>query len=126
MRKKTSQLSIVGKVLKYMKRYIPLLVLSLLLATVTVAMNLYFPIITGDAIDLIVDKGQVEFEGILFLVQKALLVIAIGAVAQWVMNICNNHMTYHIVMDIRKDSGKSKSFRYPIWIKNHTAILSAA
>ena len=87
-----------------MKKYIPLLVISILLATVTVAMTLYFPILTGNALDLIIEKGLVDFQGIMEIIQKAILVIAVSAIAQWVMNICNNKMTYHIVMDIRKDA----------------------
>jgi len=92
------------KVLHYMKRYIPLLVVSILLATITVAMTLYFPILTGDALDLIVQKGAVDFVGIMAIAQKAIVVIIISAVSQWVMNVCNNKMTYHMVMDIRKDA----------------------
>ena len=87
-----------------MKKYIPLLVISILLAAITVAMTLYFPILTGEALDLIIEKGRVDFEGIAVILKTALIVVAINAIAQWVMNICNNHMTYHIVMDIRKDA----------------------
>lgn len=78
--------------------------ISIVLATVTVAMTLYFPILTGNALDLIIEKGLVDFQGIQEIIQKALVVIAVSAIAQWVMNICNNKMTYHIVMDIRKDA----------------------
>lgn len=104
MDKKTSQMSTLKKVLRYMKKYIPLLVISILLATVTVAMTLYFPILTGEALDLIVEKGFVDFAGIAEIIKSAVLVVAVSAVAQWIMNICNNRMTYHIVMDIRKDA----------------------
>lgn len=104
MDKQISQMTTLRKVLRYMKKYIPLLVASLFLATVTVAMTLYFPILIGEALDLIVAKGQVFFEGIGEIIQKAVLVIAVNAIAQWVMNICNNRMTYHMVMDIRKDA----------------------
>ncbi len=104
MSKNKTQMATLRKVLRYMKKYIPLLVISIVLATITVAMTLYFPIITGDAVDLIVEKGFVDFEGILKLVKVAAIVIAINAVAQWIMNMCNNRMTYHIVMDIRKDA----------------------
>ena len=104
MTKKTSQTGTMRKVLRYMKNYIPLLVLSILLATVTVATTLYFPILTGNALDLIIEEGAVDFVGILEIVKKGLVVIAVGGMAQWVMNVCNNRMTYHIVMDIRKDA----------------------
>lgn len=104
MAKKISQTGTMRKVLRYMKKYIPLLVLSILLATVTVATTLYLPILTGNALDLIIEEGAVDFAGIIEIIKKGLVVIAVGAVAQWVMNVCNNRMTYHIVMDIRKDA----------------------
>ena len=104
MRKDGYQMRTLRKVLRYMKRYIPLLIVSIVLATVSVALTLYFPILTGDALDLIIETGKVDFAGILELVKKAVVVILVMAVAQWVMNICNNRMTYHIVMDIRKDA----------------------
>lgn len=104
MDKRTSQMKTLRKVLRYMKKYIPLLVVSILLATVTVAMTLYFPILTGDALDLIVTKGAVDFTGLVEIGKTALIVVAVSAVAQWVMNVCNNKMTYHIVMDIRKEA----------------------
>lgn len=92
------------KVFSYMKHYLPLLILSLVLAAIMVILTLYFPILTGQAIDLIVEKGLVDFTGILEIVKKALIVIMLTAIAQWLMNICNNRMTYHIVRDIRKDA----------------------
>ena len=104
MDKKSSQMNTIKKVLRYMKRYIPLLILSTLLATATVATTLYLPILTGNALDLIVEKGLVDFAGIKEIIKTSTVVIAVGAIAQWVMNICNNKMTYHIVMDIRKDA----------------------
>ena len=104
MRKDLSQMNTLKKVLRYMKKYIPLLIVSILLATVTVATTLYFPILTGNALDLVIEKGKVDFAGIGAIIQQAILVIVTGAIAQWVMNVCNNRMTYHIVMDIRKDA----------------------
>lgn len=102
--KRQGQLATLKKVLHYMKHYIPLLVLSIILATVSVALTLYFPIITGKAIDLILAKGKVDFDGIIALAKQGVIVIAITAAAQWIMNMCNNRMTYNIVRDIRKDA----------------------
>lgn len=102
--KRQGQLATLKKVLHYMKHYIPLLVLSIILATVSVALTLYFPIITGKAIDLILAKGRVDFDGIIALAKQGVIVIAITAAAQWVMNMANNRMTYNIVRDIRKDA----------------------
>ena len=104
MSKNLSQMGTLRKVLRYMKKYIPLLVISIFLAMVTVAMTLYFPILTGDALDLIIEKGVVDFKGITQIIKTAIIVIGVSAIAQWFMNICNNRMTYHIVMDIRKDA----------------------
>ena len=126
MSKITSQMDTLKKVLRYMKKYIPLLVVSILLATVTVAMTLYFPILTGDALDLIIKMGVVDFAGILAIGRKAVVVIAVSAAAQWIMNVCNNKMTYHIVMDIRKDAFE-KIERLPISFidtKPHGDIVS--
>lgn len=102
--KRQGQLATLKKVLHYMKHYIPLLVLSVILATVSVALTLYFPILTGRAIDLILAKGRVDFAGIIALAKQGVIVIAITAAAQWIMNMCNNRMTYNIVRDIRKDA----------------------
>lgn len=102
--KRRGRLATLKKVLHYMKHYIPLLVLSIILATVSVALTLYFPIITGKAIDLILAKGKVDFDGIIALAKQGMIVILITAVAQWVMNMANNRMTYNIVRDIRKDA----------------------
>ncbi len=93
-----------GKVFGYMKKYIPLLILSLIFAAVSVALTLYFPILTGRAIDLIIDKGLVDFDGILSILTKAGIIALITGVAQWLMNTCNNRMTYGIVRDIRTDA----------------------
>ncbi len=98
------QLVTLKKVLHYMKHYIPLLVLSIILATISVALTLYFPILTGKAIDLILAKGKVDFDGILVLAKEGVIVIVITAAAQWVMNMANNRMTYNMVRDIRRDA----------------------
>jgi ATP-binding cassette subfamily B protein len=97
-------MEVIRKVFHYMRRYIPVFVLSLILATVTVILTLYFPILTGRAIDLILGPGQVDFAGVWEIAKRALVVVALTAAAQWLMNICNNRMTYHIVCDIRRDA----------------------
>lgn len=102
--KKEGQLLTLKKVFRYMKRYLPLLALSIVFAVITVVLTLYFPILAGNAIDLVLDKGKVDFDGILVLVKKGILVVLATAVSQWLMNMCNNRMTYGIVRDIRKDA----------------------
>ena len=120
------QIITLRKVLRYMKKYVPLLVISIFLATITVATTLYFPILIGNALDLIIDAGRVDFAGISEIFKVAVVVIAINAISQWVMNICNNRMTYHIVMDIRKDAFEkieSLPLQY-IDTKSHGDIVS--
>ena len=92
------------KVLQYVGRYWYLVVLSILLAAVSALLTLYVPILIGDAIDLIVRKGQVDFSAVLSYLIKSGVVILIVAVAQWIMNVCNNRISYRVVRDIRKDA----------------------
>ncbi|MBQ8382728.1 MAG: ABC transporter ATP-binding protein [Clostridia bacterium] len=102
--KKKFDKATLGKVLRYIRRHLPLLCISILLATVTVALTLYLPILFGNAIDCIVAPGQVDFLTIGRLLIEAAVVIALTAVAGWLMNICNNRITYHVVRDIRADA----------------------
>ena len=92
------------KVLKYMKPYWFYLALSLVLAAVTVALTLYLPKLTGFAVDEIIEQGRVDFAGILQILKLMAITILITAVAQWIMNIFNNKMTYEIVRDIRNEA----------------------
>ncbi|MBO5337569.1 MAG: ABC transporter ATP-binding protein [Lachnospiraceae bacterium] len=92
------------KVLKYIRKYWFAVVLSLLLAAVTVVLTLYIPILTGDAVDLIIAKGMVDMPGIFAIMKKIALVMLITAAAQWIMNTCNNYITYHVIKDIRQDA----------------------
>lgn len=101
---KKNKMGTMMKVLGYMKRYIPVLILSLALSIVTVALTLYFPILTGRAIDLIIGEGEVDFAGMRGILTEAAVIVVIAAVAQWLTNICNNKMTYNIVRDIRRDA----------------------
>ena len=92
------------KVMKYIKKYRVRVVMSLIFAAVTVITTLYLPILTGNAVDLMVEKGKVDFAGLKPIVKTMLIVLAITGVAQWIMNICNNYIAYHVVQDIRKDA----------------------
>ena len=101
MDKKTKQRETLGKVFRYIKKYWFYLVCSIVLAAVSVVLTLYVPILTGEAIDYIIAEGLVDFAPILSILKKMAVVIAITALAQWIMNLCNNKMTYHVVKDIR-------------------------
>ena len=92
------------KVLRYLKHYRLLFALSLLFAVVMVGLTLYFPILTGDAIDLIVAPGQVDFTALWPLLLKGVMVIGITALCQWLMNICNNRITFGVVRRLRYDA----------------------
>ena len=106
MRKKirSEQSETLKKVLRYLKRYWFFLALSFGLAAITVASTLYIPLLTGDAIDCVIGKGQVDFTGVFAVLKRMVMVIGVTAVAQWGMNICNNKMTYQIVRDIRNEA----------------------
>ena len=92
------------KVLRYIKRYWGFVIMSLLLAAVTVALTLYIPNLTGEAIDYIVDKGFVDFDGVWAVLIQIAVLSVIAALAQWLMNVCNNKITYGVVKDIRDDA----------------------
>ena len=98
---KESQKDTLKRVLTYIKPYRYFVWLSLLFAFVTVVTTLYAPIVTGNAIDFIVDKGQVDFTGLKPLLIRFAIVIAITALSQWLMSLCNNKITYEVVKDIR-------------------------
>ena len=101
---RSEQSETLKKVLRYLKRYWFFLALSFGLAAITVASTLYIPLLTGDAVDCVIGKGQVDFTGIFAVLKRMVMVIGVTAVAQWGMNICNNKMTYQIVRDIRNEA----------------------
>ena len=100
--KKKGQMAVLKQVLSYIRRYWLLVGLSVILAAVTVVLTLYIPILTGDAVDLILDKGNVDFGGVFSVLKKIGIAVLFTAVAQWVMTTCNNHITYQVVKDIRE------------------------
>lgn len=93
-----------GKVLRYIKKYWFYLAVSIVMASVTVALTLYLPILTGRVIDLVIGVGQVDFAGVFRILRQMAVIIALTAAAQWIMNVCNNKMTYRIVQDIRNEA----------------------
>ena len=101
---KADQKKTLKRVLQYIKKYGILVVLSLIFAAIAVVTTLYLPILTGDAVDLMIGKGNVNFQGLLVIARKMLIIIAVTGIVQWLMNICNNYITYHVVKDIRKDA----------------------
>ncbi len=102
--RKATQKETLQKILRYIKKYRLQVLLSVILAAVTVVLTLYIPILTGNAVDLIVDKGLVDMPGVLDIMLMIGIVMAATALAQWVMNTCNNYITYHVVKDIRDEA----------------------
>ncbi len=92
------------KVFKYIKTYRLAVIASVLLAALTVATTLYVPVLIGDAVDLIVDKGQVDMPGIIKILVMIAVMMVITALTQWLLNTCNNYITYHVIRDIRTEA----------------------
>lgn len=96
--------STIRKILNYIKKYRWLMLLSILLAALTVVLTLYVPILVGKAIDCIVAPGKVNFSILGYLLIQIAIVAALTALFQWIMNMINNRVTYHVVRDIRADA----------------------
>ena len=97
----TTQKATLKKVMQCISRYRFLVVLSILLAAISVALTLYVPILVGDAIDFIVAAGQVNFDQMMTTLTRVVIVVAITALAQWLMNVINNKITYQVIRDMR-------------------------
>ncbi len=106
MKKQKIQRDTIRKVLKYIREYRILLLISIVLAAITVALTLYVPILVGNAIDCIIGPDKVNFEAVAQILVKIGFVVGITAIFQWLMNIINNNITYQVVRDVRK-----KAFR---------------
>lgn len=95
---------IIKKVLDYIGKYKIFLLLSIILAAISVALTLYIPILTGNAVDCILGPGQVDFAGILVILKKMTVIILLTAIVQWLMNACNNKITYQVIRDVRDEA----------------------
>ena len=95
------QKSTVKRILDYIGAYKWLVLLSLVLAAVTVAATLYVPILIGRGVDLILGPGQVDFAGLLSILKQIVAIVILTALTQWLMNHINNQITYRVVQDIR-------------------------
>ncbi|MGF7143023.1 ATP-binding cassette subfamily B protein [Anaerotaenia torta] len=94
----------IAKLLLRLRRYRILLAASIAAAAVTVAATLYVPVLVGNAIDQIIGTGKVDFKGISVILVKIAVVVGITGVFQWIMNLCNNQVTFHITRDLRNEA----------------------
>ena len=109
------------KVFHYVKRYWFMLATSILLAAVTVALTLYVPILTGDAVDLMIGPGDVDLDGIFEIIKKIGIAVLATALAQWIMNTCNNYVCFHVVQDIRRDAFQKLEILPLSYLDGHAA-----
>ena len=103
-KKQKSQAATLKEVIRRLGRYRIFLVFSILFATVSVALTLYIPKLTGHAVDYVIGKGEVNFPGVIRVMIQIGVCTLITALAQWLMNVCNNKMTYQMVQDIRNEA----------------------
>ncbi|MBR6792832.1 MAG: ABC transporter ATP-binding protein [Clostridia bacterium] len=102
--KKNDQNSALRGVLKRLKKYRGWIALSILLATVTVVLSLYIPILVGKGIDLIIAPGKVDFSGLSKVFWTIGIAAALTALLQWIMNAINNKITYQVIEDVRQEA----------------------
>lgn len=95
---------ILKRILKYIKPYMFFVVASIFFAAVSAILSLFLPVLTGDAVDMMIGKGQVDWNGLTIVLLKMALVVAVSAAAQWILGACNNHITFGTVRDIREDA----------------------
>lgn len=98
--------SILKKVFAYIGKYKYLLIISLIFAVFSVALTLYVPVLVGNAIDFIIDRNNVDFASITEILIKISIIILITAILQWIMNVCNNKITFNVVRDMRDKAFK--------------------
>lgn len=104
MAKPKLQKGTVRRVLRYLKRYIPLILLSLIMTAGNVILSLYIPILCGRAIDLMVGKGLTDINAIVTIVSKIAVCAGLGGIFGWIANVINNQITYSVVCDVRRDA----------------------
>lgn len=118
--KQSFQKKTMKKVLRHIRPYMPLVVFSLIMAAVTVATTLYFPLLTGKAIDYILEPGKVDFQAITPILIRMAVIAGITALSQWIMNICNNHITFSVTKDMRDEAFKRIEILPLKYLDNHS------
>lgn len=124
MKKKTEKNSssrdILKQVLNHIGKYKVFLIISIILAAISVILTLYIPILTGQAVDCIVGEGNVDFAGILNILKEMAVIIVLTAVVQWLMNTCNNKIAYQVVRDVRDEAFKKLEILPLKYIDGHS------
>lgn len=115
-----SNKDILKKVLDHIGKYKIFLLLSIVLAAISVILTLYIPILTGQAVDCIVEPGRVDFDGIWAILKEMAVIIVITAAVQWLMNTCNNKIAYQVVRDVRDEAFKKLQILPLKYIDGHS------
>ena len=125
-KKDRGQSETLKKVFRYLGKYRIFVVFSILLAAVSVALTLYIPKLTGYAVDHIVGPGQVDLPGAVQVMIQIGICTLVTSLAQWLMNVCNNKMTYPVVQDIRNEAFRKIEVLHLKYIARHTygAVVS--
>ena len=111
---------ILKKVLDHIGKYKIFLLLSIVLAAISVILTLYIPILTGQAVDCILGPGAVDFDGIWAILKEMTVIIIITAAVQWLMNTCNNKIAYQVVRDVRDEAFKKLQILPLKYIDGHS------
>ena len=115
-----SNQEILKKVLDHIGKYKIFLLLSIVLAAISVILTLYIPILTGQAVDCILGPGAVDFDGIWAILKEMTVIIIITAAVQWLMNTCNNKIAYQVVRDVRDEAFKKLQILPLKYIDGHS------
>ena len=99
-----NKMSTMKQIFRYVKKHTFFVILSILFAAVSVVLTLYVPVLIGEAVDLIIGPDKVDFAGITRILITIAVCIGLTGFAQWIMNVCNNRITYHVVHDIRESA----------------------
>jgi ATP-binding cassette subfamily B protein len=118
--KNNNNKDIIKKVLNHIGKYKFFLLISIILAAISVILTLYIPILTGQAVDCIVGPSNVDFVGILAILKKMAIIIILTAVVQWLMNTCNNKIAYQVVRDVRDEAFKKLQILPLKYIDGHS------
>lgn len=120
-KKRVGRKATLKRVLHYIRNYRFFLVISLIFALISIALTLYVPILIGDAVDVILGRGSVDFPRLLQILMWIVGCVLVTALAQWLMNVCNNRITYHVVQDIRAEAFRKLQILPVSYVDGHSS-----